>query len=368
MIYSRLALAATSALVLAACESTPSTPPGPPQSIEAASSARLQVAAGALTPDSFKVRVTDGKGKGVPNVEVRWRSSSRALAVISPDINVTDSRGYAATAVQVGRSAGTAEVIASMVGTAGPVESRFEVVVVPGAPSSVRIPGANPLLLGLGSTVTLLPTVQDALGNVIPNPALSWTSSNPAVLEVSSGGVLTTKATGSATVTAAIGSVQATLNVQVSAIIFQDNFDTENGGRPAFGYTGLLNWQILVGNVDLIGVGGQYDYFPGNGLYVDLDGVYAGATIRTRGSFNLTPGTYTLRFRLAGSQRGDTNTATVTVGTLFSEAITLPSAAPLTVYTRPIVLTQPTTVQITFAQGGDDGFGLILDDVSLSRQ
>lgn len=368
MTCSRRALAATAVLALTACGSSPSTPPGPPQAIAVVSAARLQAAAGALTVDSFKVRVTDSNGKGVPNVEVRWRSSETLLAAVSPGINVTDSRGYSATAVQVGRFTGTAEVIASIVGTAGPVESRFEVVVVPGAPSSIRIAGRNPLVLGLGSTVTLLPTVQDALGNVIPNPALSWTSSNPAVLEVSSGGVLNPKAAGSAIVTAAIGTVQTTLNVQVSAIIFQDNFDAENGGRPAFGYTGLQNWQFLAGNVDLIGVGGEYDYFPGNGLYLDLDGVYAGATIRTRASFDLAPGTYSLRFRLAGSQRGDTNTATVTLGTLFSEAITLPSSASLTAYTRPITVTQPTTVQLTFAQGGNDGFGLILDDVSLSRQ
>lgn len=368
MHYFRAALAATAALAFAACGSTPSTPPGPPQSIAAASPAQQQVVSGGLADESFKVRVMDADGKGVPNVRVNWRTSPSSLAVVSPSVNVTDSRGYAAATVQAGRSTGTAQLIAAIVGTAGPVEALFQVVVVPGAPSSIRIPTPNPLLIGVGTVLPLAPTVQDVVGNVIPSPALTWTSSNPAVLEVSSTGVLTAKAAGNATVSAAVGTLRATLDVQVSTIIFQDNFDAENGGRPGFGVTTLQNWQILTGNVDLIGAGGEYNYFPGNGLYVDLDGVYAGATIRTRASFTLAPGTYSLRFRLAGSQRGDTNTATVTLGTLFSEAITLPSAAALTVYTRPITVTQQTTAQITFAQGGNDGFGLILDDVSLSRQ
>ena len=53
--------------------------------------------------------------------------------------------------------------------------------------------------------------------------------------------------------------------------IFEDNFDSENGGNGVTNYTGFINWTVTDGTVDLIG-NGYFDFFPGNGLYVDMDG------------------------------------------------------------------------------------------------
>jgi hypothetical protein len=58
-----------------------------------------------------------------------------------------------------------------------------------------------------------------------------------------------------------------------SADIFllNDDFDTENSSIGLLDYSRFSNWIVTRGSVDLIG-NGFYDFYPGNGLYVDLDG------------------------------------------------------------------------------------------------
>jgi hypothetical protein len=97
--------------------------------------------------------------------------------------------------------------------------------------------------------------------------------------------------------------------------VFSDNFDT---------YAYQLNWTPPAnwiasgpGTVDLIGettTSTGFDFYPGNGGYVDLDGSnWIAGTLETIQSFG--PGTYTLTFDLSGNARGDVpKTTTVTLG------------------------------------------------------
>ena len=66
-----------------------------------------------------------------------------------------------------------------------------------------------------------------------------------------------------------------------AAVIFSDNFDGENGGVGALNYTGFANFSVSNGLVDLIG-NGFFDFLPGNGLYVDLDGSTSDAGVLTK--------------------------------------------------------------------------------------
>ena len=115
-----------------------------------------------------------------------------------------------------------------------------------------------------------------------------------------------------------------------ATVIFSDDFNAENGGVGALNYTGFANWGVSgVGEtVDLIG-NGFFDFYPGNGLYVDLDGSTGNAGVLTTNSF-FGPGSYVLSFNLAGSTRGDTNTVIVRFGgvDISGGGITLGSAAP----------------------------------------
>jgi hypothetical protein len=146
----------------------------------------------------------------------------------------------------------------------------------------------------------------------------------------------------------------------VAGPIFSDNF---NGESQGLNYTGFAQWTVTAGSVDLIGTG-FYDLFPGNGNYVDLDGTTSGLNPAGQITTDMVfaAGTYTLSFDLGGSQRGDTNTVEVVLGN-FVQDITLPSNAPLSLYTYTFTTTGG---QLSFTNlGASDNLGLILDNVEV---
>ncbi|HST59305.1 MAG TPA: hypothetical protein VLK84_11460 [Longimicrobium sp.] len=155
--------------------------------------------------------------------------------------------------------------------------------------------------------------------------------------------------------------------------LLDDGFDGENRERPALMYDGFAQWQVEDGTVDLVGVGSDWDFHPGNGLYVDLDGDrpdgsrFAPGVLVSREAFPLRRGEYELTFRLGGSRRGDTNTVVVALGDVYRERFTLPSEAPFHTYLRMIRVTGPREARLSFDNAGADGFGLLLDDVRLRR-
>ena len=154
-----------------------------------------------------------------------------------------------------------------------------------------------------------------------------------------------------------------------ATIIFSDNFNTENGGTGQLNYNSFANWSVSNGTVDLIGSPGFFDFFPGNGLYVDLDGTSFQAGTFTSNAIPVTPGSYVLSFLLAGSQRGDVNTVQVNVsGGLASSTYTLASNVPLTLETLAFTVLTPTTINLSFQnEGSSNNIGLILDDLNLNR-
>lgn len=71
---------------------------------------------------------------------------------------------------------------------------------------------------------------------------------------------------------------------------------------PELEYSSFLNWQVLQGQVNLVGPG-LLDMIPGNGLYVDM-AAGSKAIIRSTDSFALYSGrNYRISFNLAGNQR-----------------------------------------------------------------
>ena len=152
-----------------------------------------------------------------------------------------------------------------------------------------------------------------------------------------------------------------------ATVIFSDNFNAENGGAEFLNYGGFANWGVSDGTVDLIGNGGTFDFYPGNGLYVDLDGSTGNSGILATNSF-FGPGSYVLSFNLAGSARGDSNTVIVRFGgvDISGGGITLGSAAP---FNPPFSLsfTAGAPGQISFENLGGDNVGLILDNVELDQ-
>jgi hypothetical protein len=156
-----------------------------------------------------------------------------------------------------------------------------------------------------------------------------------------------------------------------AAVIFSDDFNTENGAVAALNYTGFANFNVSNGSVDLIG-NGVHDLLPGNGLYVDLDGSTNDAGVLTESpAMALAPGTYQFSFDIAGSQRNTTESVTVSVfGSLNPSYIfgvlSLPSSLPFTtVFASFVVPVFDPSVQFSFSNDGGDNVGALLDNISL---
>lgn len=148
--------------------------------------------------------------------------------------------------------------------------------------------------------------------------------------------------------------------------IFYDDFENENGGRGSLNYNQLRNWQVVGGTVDLIG-NKFWDYFPQNGLHIDLDGSTNNAGILQSRTLRLKPGTYQLQFDLAGNPIKGSNTVIVTFASLFSERITLQHKEPFQTITRTISVSAPIEAELEFQDVGNDNHGMFLDNVLLRR-
>ena len=151
-----------------------------------------------------------------------------------------------------------------------------------------------------------------------------------------------------------------------AAVIFSDDFNAENGGAGVLNYVGFSNWTVSEGTVDLIG-NGFFDFYPGNGLYVDLDGSTGNAGKMTSSGLSLGPGQYELKFFLGGNHRGapsDTVNVSVQVG-LANASYSLVSGDPLAERTLSFNVASATSANIVFDHAGGDNIGIILDKVRL---
>lgn len=155
-----------------------------------------------------------------------------------------------------------------------------------------------------------------------------------------------------------------------AGIIFSDNFNSENSGHEALNYNSFLKWSVTAGTVDLIGNGGTFDFLPGNGLYVDMDGSTGNAGLMTsKESFWFQSGQhYTLSFRLAGNHRNtsaESVAVNVKAGALASYTYSLGMEAPFTAFEIGFD-GNDSFGALSFEGAGGDNIGMLLDDVKLT--
>ena len=144
--------------------------------------------------------------------------------------------------------------------------------------------------------------------------------------------------------------------------VFSDNFNADTVGLNKATFNG--GWTVASGTVDVIGLG-LFDFLPGNGNYVDLDGS-SGLSGTFDNQIPLAALTnYTLSFDLAGSQRGDSNTVNVIFGTT-SQSYTLASSDPFSTYMLSFTTNGAANYQIFFNNNGGDNIGALLDNVNVS--
>lgn len=154
-------------------------------------------------------------------------------------------------------------------------------------------------------------------------------------------------------------------------VLFSDNFNSENGGVGVLNYGSFANWNITNGTVDLIGVNTVWDFVPGNGLYVDLDGSTGNAGVMTsKTPFNLAAGQYELSFDLAGNHRNygnDVVTVKVDSGLLLNNTYTVGSIDPLQTRTAAFTVLSAGSFSLSFENAGGDNIGALLDNVTLKQ-
>ena len=105
---------------------------------------------------------------------------------------------------------------------------------------------------------------------------------------------------------------------------------------------------------------------PESGNCVDLDGSTGAAGQISSGTLTLAPGTYTLSFDLIGSQRGVTDSTTVTLGSLYDETFVLASGDDTDgIVSTTFTVTSTTDAQLIFTSNTPGNIGSLLDNVDL---
>jgi len=161
----------------------------------------------------------------------------------------------------------------------------------------------------------------------------------------------------------------AMIGVANSIVVFEDNFDAENGGSYLLNYDTFANWSVSDGSVDLIGLGSPWDWFPSYGLFIDMDGSTSDAGKMTSKPIALVPNsTYTLTYDLAGNQRMDQDDSVIVLvngGSLVNNVHSIYWEKPFATFSVTFNSGTATNAIISFEGTGNDNIGMLLDNVKL---
>ncbi|NRR30537.1 PEP-CTERM sorting domain-containing protein [Oxalobacteraceae bacterium] len=146
--------------------------------------------------------------------------------------------------------------------------------------------------------------------------------------------------------------------------IFSDNFDTDGLGTNTTSFGG--GWVVSGGTVDTIGNYNFYDFLPGNGRYIDLDGSSAQAGLFSL-SIGLSAGTsYTASYSIAGNQR---NYGSDMVDVNFGSNMLSHNMGAADPFSTMSIMFTPSVsgvYTLSFQNQGGDNVGALLDNVSIT--
>ncbi|MFO0012616.1 MAG: PEP-CTERM sorting domain-containing protein [Planctomycetota bacterium] len=145
---------------------------------------------------------------------------------------------------------------------------------------------------------------------------------------------------------------------------FVVSFDFENGGVGLLNYSQFADFNVIDGSVDLKG-NGFAEIYPGNGLYVDLNGSTGqSGTIETKTAFDA--GLYTLSFRIGNNGfYPSSNSVTVSLGD-YSEVFVRSGTVNFDLIERQVLLSSSSKLRFATPLSDNDNTGIIIDAVSLT--
>ncbi|MBN2269154.1 MAG: hypothetical protein JXN61_00980 [Sedimentisphaerales bacterium] len=160
-----------------------------------------------------------------------------------------------------------------------------------------------------------------------------------------------------------------------SAVVFEDNFDSDNMGRGNLHYRGFRKWLVRKGEVDLVG-NGFSDTHPGNGLYVGLNGTKFGSPSKAPGALQskqviaLEEGKYVLEFALAWQGGTVGRKVNMRLGIVFQETLSLDvrgSKGGFRKEKRVISIEKAAKEVLIFECTGNGSDYVLLDDIKLTK-
>jgi alpha-tubulin suppressor-like RCC1 family protein len=331
----RLLLAA---LLLAACD-LPSKPDGPgaPAKLDIVSGDLQQDTVGDELPQALVVRVTDDRGRPVPDQVVNFRVTAGNGSVFAGTAT-TNRDGEARERWTLGTVAGDTQRVEARAVDSGTgqalVFAAFRAVGTPDAPATATIVGAATRAGSAGAAVadSLVVKVVDQYGNAVPGVGVTFTAANGGSV---SPATATTRADGTARAQWMLGPVAGPQSASATvagfpALVFAGTaaagavtrvvLTPESVRFNALGQTAALT----VAAFDAFGnpVGGQQVMIVSqNGAVAALD---AGAVVRAVGN-----GTTRLIATVQGSTAADTTV--VTVQQVATEVRVAPTSATLLV-------------------------------------
>lgn len=220
-------LAALTALAAGCKDSNAPEKPGPAAHIAVSAGNSQTGSAGSTLVAPIAAKVTDAKGRGVPNVLVYFQPTAGSGSV-NPAETHTNGAGVATTIWTLPNRAGTDARVRAVVidtTTGALVDSvSFAATVVGGTPNQIY-PSSVPSLAATGSTVPLEVLLLDPFGNRSPNATVRWAvtggggSVSPASGPSDANGIARANFTlgaarGTNTVTATSGALTATFTIE----------------------------------------------------------------------------------------------------------------------------------------------------------
>lgn len=193
---SRLLLAMTS-VVLMACDSGTTDPPGSPVRLTLSPSA-LQVVVG--DSSTFTAQAYDARNQPTSMV-VEWTSANPAVATIGEHSGVVVAIAPGSTTIEAGAGAIRATAIIS--------------VRLPGPATNIVVVTPSTLAFGVSEKRRMIALATDVAGRPM-SVAFTWTSANPAIATVgTTDGIVTGIASGGTLITVTAGTLAATAHVIV---------------------------------------------------------------------------------------------------------------------------------------------------------